>query len=309
MKTEYIRLLHLYGEKLGNGVAGTTADITVLERDFQGKISRATGLDVPVNATAGYAKGCLFIDRNVVTGSSGLYENIGTTTSCVFNAIGAITADEITLAQGSVLIGNASGAATALDGKTTTQILVGNGTTMTSVALSQDITMNNAGVVTIAKINNLATAAEVNRACDVSTRKVALTGTAAITEVLHEGKTCVITGTGAEYTYTLPEATGSGAKYTFIMNEVNTSNTIFTTADAGNCSFFGSVNILDKDAAAQAAYAPAATDEIMTLNGTSTGGAVGDFIQFIDMATDKWMVFAQMQCPTGSNPATPFSGA
>ena len=154
-----------------------------------------------------------------------------------------------------------------------------------------------------------ATAAEITRACDVSARKVSLTGTAAITEALHEGKVCVITGTGAAYTYTLPEATGSGATYRFVMNQVNTSNTIFTTADATNCGFYGSVNILDLDAAAQAAYAPAATDEIMTLNGTTTGGAIGDYIQFIDMATDKWCVFAQLQCPTGSNPATPFSGA
>ena len=154
-----------------------------------------------------------------------------------------------------------------------------------------------------------ATAAEITRACDVSARKVALTGTASITEALHEGKICVITGSGSAYTYTLPEATGSGAIYRFIMAEVNTSNTIFTTADAANCSFFGSVNILDKDAAAQAAYAPAATDEIITLNGTTKGGAIGDFIQFIDMATDKWCVFGQLQCPAGSNPATPFSGA
>lgn len=157
------------------------------------------------------------------------------------------------------------------------------------------------------EVQVVATPAELNRACDVSARKVSLTATVAITEVLHEGKTCVITGTAAA-TYTLPEATGSGAIYQFIIAEVNTNDNVITTADATDCSFFGSVNILDLDAAAQAAYAPAATDELMTLNGTTSGGAIGDYIQFIDMATDKWCVFAQLQCPTGSNPATPFSG-
>jgi len=151
-----------------------------------------------------------------------------------------------------------------------------------------------------------ATVAEINRAADVSARKVSLTGTAAITEVLHEGKINVITGTGAAYTYTLPEATGSGAVYRFYMGQVNTSNTIFVTADLTNCSFFGSVNILDLDAAAQGAYAPAATDGTMTLNGTTTGGAIGDYIEFTDIATDQWGVRGQLQVPTGSNPATPF---
>ena len=90
------------------------------------------------------------------------------------------------------------------------------------------------------------------------------------------------------------------------MGQVNTSNTIFVTADLTNCSFFGSVNILDLDAAAQGAYAPAATDGTMTLNGTTTGGAIGDYIEFTDIATDQWGVRGQLQVPTGSNPATPF---
>ena len=158
------------------------------------------------------------------------------------------------------------------------------------------------------EVEVVATPAEINRTCDVSTRTVSLTATAAITETLHEGKVCVITGTDAA-AYTLPEATGSGAIYRFIINEVNTSGNVFHTADATDCAFYGSANILDLDAAAQAAYAPAATDELMTLNGTTTSGAIGDYVQFVDIATDKWCVFAQLQCPTSSNPSTPFSGA
>jgi hypothetical protein len=299
-----LKLTKGYLQIVGRSVTINSVAVTPLIKDSAGDIVLCTGLTKPTDASDGYAKGCIFIDTDAATGVKGVYENTGTKDSCIFDLLGDIAASEITLADTKLLIGGADGLAHAF-------------------TLSQDATVSNGGVLTIAKINNLATAAEVNgvcdantataaeiiRACDVSLRVVSLTGTAAITEVLHEGKTCVITGTGAAYTYTLPEATGSGAIYKFIMNQVNTSNTIFTTADAANCSFFGSVNILDKDAAAQAAYAPAATDEIMTLNGTTTGGAIGDYIQFIDMATDKWCVFGQLQCPTGSNPATPFSGA
>jgi len=140
-----------WGDPVSSTLAGTSGQILVLLRDRSNDMLIATGTDVPANATSGYAKGCLFIDRNVVTGTTGLYENIGTNTSCNFNAIGAVTAGEIALAQGSVLIGNAAGAATALAGEGDAKILVGNGTTMTSVSLSGDATITNAGVVTVTK--------------------------------------------------------------------------------------------------------------------------------------------------------------
>ncbi len=53
------------------------------------------------------------------------------------------------LAQGSVYIGNSSGVTSELSIKGDTKVLVGNGTTATSVALSGDITMTNAGVTAI----------------------------------------------------------------------------------------------------------------------------------------------------------------
>ena len=54
------------------------------------------------------------------------------------------------LAQGSILLGDGSGAAAITDIKTAGQILVGNGTTATSVAVSGDATLSAAGVLTIA---------------------------------------------------------------------------------------------------------------------------------------------------------------
>jgi len=152
-----------------------------------------------------------------------------------------------------------------------------------------------------------ATAAEINRALDVSARLVALTGTDAITVAEHEGRDMYVTGTDAA-TYTMPEATGSGGRYRFIIGEVNTNGNVFASADATNAGFIGSVNILDEDAAAQAAYASrAVTNDLITLNGTTTGGQVGDIIEFVDVAADTWMVRGQLGCPAGSNPATPFS--
>jgi len=61
--------------------------IKTLIYDDLGDILLATGTTVPTNAGVGFAKGCLFIDTNVSTGTTGLYCNKGTRLSCEFTAI------------------------------------------------------------------------------------------------------------------------------------------------------------------------------------------------------------------------------
>ena len=45
------------------------------------------GTTVPADEGSLYAKGCLFIDTDVATGTTGLYCNKGTAASCVFTAV------------------------------------------------------------------------------------------------------------------------------------------------------------------------------------------------------------------------------
>ena len=69
---------------------------------------------------------------------------------------GDIADDAITLAkmddlaQGSIIVGGAADAPTALDAKTSGQILVGDGTDLKSVAVSGDATLANTGALTLA---------------------------------------------------------------------------------------------------------------------------------------------------------------
>jgi hypothetical protein len=155
-----------------------------------------------------------------------------------------------------------------------------------------------------------ATAIEINAKCDRSAQVVALAATTAITQALHEGRVLIVTGTAAA-AYTLPEATGSGDRYKFIMNQVNTNGTTFVAADTTNTSYHGSINLLDVDAASQTAYftVTAGGTDTVTFNGTTTGGQIGDILEFVDIGTDRWSVFGQARVPAGSNPATPFSSA
>lgn len=70
-------------------VTGPTliASTTTILKDSVGDILMAQGTTVPADTTTGYAKGALFIDTDVATGTSGLYVNVGTNTSCVFKLV------------------------------------------------------------------------------------------------------------------------------------------------------------------------------------------------------------------------------
>ncbi len=133
-------------------MATRTRELAVLNptvRDFLSFIIWGYGKGAPTDAVDGVGEasiGSLYVD--ITNGN--LYKNTGTKASPTWNQVGGVAASEITLAEGSVLVGNSSGVGVALDASTTTQILVGNGTTITSVALSGDVTMDNTGAVTIA---------------------------------------------------------------------------------------------------------------------------------------------------------------
>lgn len=151
-----------------------------------------------------------------------------------------------------------------------------------------------------------ATFAEIARVADVSTRLVALAGSTSITVAAHEGRTCLLTGTGSAYTQTLPAATGSGARFRFVVGAVNTSNHIITTTGG---DVFKGVLIANSttDTPDLGQPWPSSANTIITLNGTTTGGqAVGDWIEVEDIAADTWAVTGIISA--SDTEETPFSG-
>lgn len=155
-----------------------------------------------------------------------------------------------------------------------------------------------------------ATAAELNRAVDVSGRVVVITATAAITEALHEGKTCLLkeAGGNALVTLTMPAATGGGGRYRFVVGEVNTSNYVIKSVVGTDLMEGIIIGASTTDSATDAArtWLSGATDDTITLNGTTTGGAaLGDWIELEDLSATGWYVRG-MITQSGSE-ATPFS--
>jgi hypothetical protein len=154
------------GTNLFSNISST---LEVCLTDASGNAMFAKCVGTPPTTTGIFEHGCLIIQTDTGAGNSAIYENTGTLTSPVWNLIGSIAPGEITLAEGSVLIGNAAGKAAAVDAKTTGRVLVGNGTTIASVAMSGDATIVAGGALTIA--NNAVTTAKILDA-NVTTAKI-----------------------------------------------------------------------------------------------------------------------------------------
>tara|TARA_S200000501_G_scaffold261809_1_gene245730 strand:- start:442 stop:2307 length:1866 start_codon:yes stop_codon:yes gene_type:complete len=134
------------------------------------------------------------------------------------------------------------------------------------------------------------------------------TATDAVTIAEHAGRTLLLgeVGGNALVTLTLPAATGSGATYKFIVSVANTSNYVIKVADASD-TIDGIMLYLDEDGTAVTAFPTVAASDTITLNGGTTGGIIGDYLELVDIATDQYHVRGTMRVAAGANPATPFS--
>lgn len=72
------------------------------------------------------------------------------------NLPAGLSVSDLALTYGSVLIGNSGNAAAAVDAKSSGQILVGNGTTLASVAVGGDAALAANGALTVSKIGGAA---------------------------------------------------------------------------------------------------------------------------------------------------------
>jgi hypothetical protein len=202
---------------------------------------------------------------------------------------------------------------TVVDGISAAEIGVLNGVVAGTVEAGKAVVATTGKVVdeldiTTPKIGGTAiaaTAAEINRAADLSTRIVNLAVDTPITEASHEGKTIVMGGAGSSRTFTMPAATGAGGRYRFVVGAVNTSNYVIKSA-VGTDLMEGAILFLTDSGDAVEGFEAGATDDTITLNGTTTGGAaVGDWVELEDISATGWAVRGVV---TGTgDEVTPFS--
>lgn len=131
------------------------------------------------------------------------------------------------------------------------------------------------------------------------------TTTLTLTAALHAGKNLLLAPTGG-LAITPPAATGTGNVYRFSFTATATggSVTIDPKAGAAGDVLYGISNI-NKVGTGVSQFGTAANSNLITLNGTTTGGILGDSITLRDVATNVWQVEIIGQ---GSGTiATPFS--
>jgi hypothetical protein len=127
--------------------------------------------------------------------------------------------------------------------------------------------------------------------------------TLTVTAAEHNGKLIVLSKVDGQ-AVTLPAATGSGATFRFRIGLTITS--VGTTIKVvGNDTMKGLALGLDGDGVPANAWAISGTDDTITLDGSTTGGVVGDLIVLEDMAADIWAASIFIQ--QSGTEATPMS--
>lgn len=153
---------------------------------------------------------------------------------------------------------------------------------------------------------------------------VAITSNTTLTVADHAGKIINVGGTlASDLTITLPAiSTAANASSSGPGNDPNTlnnqgavfyivvSSTIATSSlkigTNGTDKYIGYASTIDTDTSgATAGFVPAAANDFINLNGSTTGGVVGSVVKITSLTTNKYLVEAVLAC-TGA-PATPFA--
>jgi hypothetical protein len=119
----------------------------------------------------------------------------------------------------------------------------------------------------------------------------------------------ILLNTAAGSVVTLPAATGSGVKFLFVVTTTTTSGAHKILAASTSDFLNGIVTGENANTAKCFASAAATNHSIqMPFSGSQpSGGFIGDWFQFEDVATNLWSVQGMYQA--GTTPTTPFSSA
>lgn len=109
----------------------------------------------------------------------------------------------------------------------------------------------------------------------------------------------------AGMTVTLPAAAGTGDKYKLIVGTTVTSNNFIVQVANATDVLYGAVHLTTDIAGTS--MPTGATDDTITMNGSTKGGVKGSWVTLEDVAVGIWALSGALIC-TGTE-ATPFSAA
>ena len=150
---------------------------------------------------------------------------------------------------------------------------------------------------------------EAKRVCDASSRVVRVVDEGLTVTAAAHGERIIVLDSAfsTTCTITLPAALGTGNRYTIIDAATQTNSVIVDLATAtdyltGTVQIFNAVN----SAGNEQFFTATATSDKMTMNATTTGGAVrGSKLEFVDIKTGYYLVSGVVFA--SGDQATPFS--
>lgn len=135
---------------------------------------------------------------------------------------------------------------------------------------------------------------------------ILVTASATLSRKAH-GEAVVNASAAAGMTLTLPASNGSGSTFSVFVRTTVTSNNLIIQV-ANSTDVMQGVCIMAQDGGDTAVLLEtAATSDTITMNGSTKGGIIGDYIELTDVATGFWKV-KMVSSGTGTE-ATPFSAA
>ena len=137
---------------------------------------------------------------------------------------------------------------------------------------------------------------------------ISVTGsTLTINKRSHAGTT-LLANRAAGITMTLPASTGDGTEYDIFVGTTITSNNLIVQV-ANATDILSGVAIFSSDNAADAtiSFETGASDDTLTMNGSTKGGIKGDRIKLKDVSSGVWAIHV-IAAATGTE-VTPFSAA
>lgn len=131
-----------------------------------------------------------------------------------------------------------------------------------------------------------------------------LTASATVNRNTH-AHTVVNLKAAAGLTVTLPASTGKGDKYMFFVATTVTSNSDIIKVANSTDVIQGTLDIAAAGGVAGVSAGTAATSDTITMNGTTTGGILGSYIELTDVSLGFWQL--QGNLLASGTVATPFS--
>lgn len=143
------------------------------------------------------------------------------------------------------------------------------------------------------------------RLSNIQNKNVGIGSSLVWNKIRHKGKTMKF-DTLAGSTLILPTSTGSGEKIRCQVTVVPTSNAHVAKVNNTTDIISGTVLTLSDNSAAVLGYSAGASDDTVSLNGTTTGGLKrGDYFELEDSIKGVWL-FKGVTTSSGTE-ATPFS--